>query len=382
MDLVTVDDIAALTEPGGSGTQVSMFMPTHRSGTGVETDRLRWKNLVSDVQSLLAQRLRRPEVEALIAPARELYDAALDWQYMSDGLVMYLRDGWHRTFRIPARIPTLATVGDRLVMGPVLRLLSGDGHFLLLALSQRETRLMEGTRNTVEQVELTAVPAGLADVIEPREPRSHTMARPAGAAERGGPAIFFGHGAGDQHVKQEEMMRFLRAVSTGLHEVLNGRNEPLVLVGVERLVAAYREVNTYGHTLRDAVIHSADEISADDLHRMAWPLVEERLRHERTQVIERFHELHGTGLASSDAETVAEAAAEGRVETLFVRADPWCWERSPDSPALVELGADAGSADCERVDTAAVATLKASGRVFATSHQVVPEREMAAILRY
>ncbi len=383
MDLLNRTELELLAQPGPDGPHVSLFMPTHRFGGGIETDKLKWKNLVTGVEDLLTQRMRRPDVEALLAPARELQENALAWQHMSDGLAMFLRPDGQRTFRVPAPMPELATVGNRTVMGPMLRLFAGDERFLLLALSQREIRLMEGSRNTVEQVQLTDVPTSLADAVDPQEPRSDTMARSAASAGRGGPAVFYGHGAGDRHLKKDEVVRFLRQVSGGLRDVLAGETAPLVLFGLEPLVVTYREVNGYEHLLDEAVVHSSDQLSIEQLHEMAWPLVERRLRDARGQVIERFHSLQGTNRVSSDLATVAAAAADGRVETLFVQADPWCWEQvAGNDTAIVELGADPRYAEFEQIDTAAVATLKNGGRVYATSQTVVPDRQVAAIFRY
>ncbi|WP_338748864.1 hypothetical protein [Janibacter alittae] len=383
MDLVTRADIDLLAEPEGGDSQVSLFMPTHRFGRGVEADRLAWKNLVDGVEAALVGRLRRPDIEALLAPARRLHADDMAWQYMSDGLAMFLRPGWERTFRVPASLPALATVGDHLVLGPMLRMLSGDEHFLLLALSQRETRLMEGSRNTVEEVRLDEVPTSLAEAVEPQEPRSDAMARPAANAGRGGPAVFYGHGAGDDHHKSVEIERFLRSVSTGLRDVLVGQTSPMVLVGLDQVVATYREVNRYPHLVEDVVERNPDQLAPETLHELAWPLIEQRLRAQRSRVIERFHELHGTGRVSADLQTIAQAAAEGRVETLFVQADPWCWEGVEDTTLpVVQLGADDRYADCELVDAAAIATLNTSGQVYATSQSVVPDSEVAAIFRY
>ena len=383
MDLLNRTELELLAKPGPDGPHVSLFMPTHRFGGGIETDKLKWKNLVTGVEDLLTQSMRRPDVEALLAPARDLQENALAWQYMSDGLAMFLRPDGQRTFRVPAPMPALATVGNRTVMGPLLRLFAGDERFLLLALSQREIRLMEGSRNTVEQVQLTDVPTSLADAVDPQEPRSDTMARSAASAGRGGPAVFYGHGAGDRHLKKDEVVRFLRQVSGGLRDVLAGETAPLVLFGLEPLVVTYREVNGYEHLLDEAVVHSSDQLSIEQLHEMAWPLVERRLRDARGQVIERFHSLQGTNRVSSDLATVAAAAADGRVETLFVQADPWCWEQvAGNDAAIVELGADPRYAEFEQIDTAAVATLKNGGRVYATSQTVVPDRQVAAIFRY
>ncbi len=178
-------------------------------------------------------------------------------------------------------------------------------------------------------------------------------------------------------------MRFLRQVSTGLRDVLAGETAPMVLFGLEPLVVTYREVNGHDHLLDEAVVHSSDQLSIEQLHGRAWPLVERRLRDDRAQVIERFRGLHGTGRVSSDLRAVAEAAAEGRVETMFVKADPWCWEQvAGNEPAIVELGADERYAEFEQVDAAAVATLNKGGRVYATSQTVDPDSQIAAIFRY
>lgn len=382
MDLLTREELETIANPGTEGPHVSLFLPTHRAGRGIEGDRLRWKNLVNGVETVLLEQLRRPEAEALLQPARDLLADAMEWQYMSDGLAMYLGPDTHRSYRVPAQMTPLATVGAQPVLGPLLRLLSGDEHFLLLALSQQQVRLLEGTRNTVEQVEFVDTPTSLEEVAKPNDARSDTMARPMSSRRRGR-AVFYGHGGSDTNLRQDEIIRLFRAIAGGLEDVLRAQTSPMVLVGLEQLVASYRELNTYPHLMDRAVERNVDDLSAEELHQVAWPLVEERLQQERAQVFERFQEQHGTGRVSADLRTVATAAAEGRVETLFVRADPWCWERATDdSEPIVQLGSDERYAGCALVDAAAVATLNAGGHIYATNKTAVPGSEVAAIFRY
>lgn len=385
MDLLTRHDIPALSTVDPAETQISLFMPTHRFGDQTQADQLRWKNLVNGVESVLAEQMRRPDIEALLAPARRLQSDAMAWQYMSDGLAMFIRPGWERSFRVPVGLPELGTVGDRLVLGPLLRVLSGNDQFLVLALSQREIRLMEGNRSTLEEVQLADVPRSLREVVRAQGARTETMARPANTATRGGPAVFYGHAAVDDNLKKDEVQRFLREVSAGLHDVLAARSLPLVLVGLPPLVAAYRAVNSYGHVLPDAVMRSSDQLSETALHELAWPLVEERLRGERTKLIELFRELNGTGRVSVDPLAVSEAAASGRIETLLVRSEPWCWElvAPTDSPLVVRLDDDR-YADCVRGDATVLATLENGGQVHATSQHMADDADfdLAAIFRY
>jgi hypothetical protein len=49
---------------------------------------------------------------------------------------------------------------------PLLPLLSGDGRFYILALSQKEVRLLEGSRYGIDAVELEKVPRGLAAALK------------------------------------------------------------------------------------------------------------------------------------------------------------------------------------------------------------------------
>ncbi len=385
MDLLGRTDLERLSSLEHAGTHVSMFMPTHRLGGGVEADRLRWKNALSAVESVLADRgMRRPDIEELLAPGWALHQSALTWPEMSDGLVMYLRPGWQQTFRVPVEVPELSTVGDRFVISPLLPLLSGDEHFLLLAVSQRKVRLLEGTRYTVEEVVLPEVPASLRDVVEPPEPRSHTMARPASPGGRGGPAVFYGHGAADDHWKKDEIERFLRQVSAGLDTYLAGQQLPLVLFGLEHLVSIYRDVTDYPHLLDEDVRTNPDPLSTEELHAAAWPVVEQRLAADKRRIVERFEELHGTGMALTDLLELREAAAHGRIDTLLIAAQPSCWaQASPGSPRVVELGADEASARCEAFERLTVDTLTHGGDIYTFSDTPVPGGgDVAALLRY
>lgn len=383
MDLLNRKDIQALATSEADGIHVSFFIPTHRVGSEMQADPLQWKNLVGNVEAMLLEEMRRPDVEALLEPAKALQNNSLAWQRMGDGLAMFLRPGWHETYRIPASLPVLATVGEHFVTGPLMRLLSGDEHFFLLAISQSEVRLMDGSRHTVAEVELGDVPTAVADVVEAPDAESGRLTRPM-SGDRGGRAVFYGHGAADENAKKSDLIFFLRQVSAGLDEILNDQTTPMVLVGLEQNVVAYREVNNYGHVLDEAVLRNPDDLSAEQLHELAWPIVETRLRAERSDLIERFRGLNGTGLVSSDLAYISDAAQQGRVEVLFMRADPWCWEEATEISGadVVRLGLDDRYVVCEQVDAAAANTLAMGGAVYATSQEVVPDSPVAAILRY
>jgi len=382
MDLLTGTDLEALAVPDEQGTHVSLFMPTHRSGSELEADPLRWKNLVRGVASVLAARgERKPDIDELLAPAWELHADSSAWEHMSDGLAVFLRPGWTRVYRVPADVPEVAGVGDRFVVGPLLRVLASDGHFLVLTVSQRRVRLLEGTEHQLDEVSLGDVPASLRDIVAAPE-HGGAEARPLGGG-RAGAAVFYG-GAGDDNAKKDEVRWFLQQVAGGLHDYLSRQDLPMVLVGLEPLLGMYREVTTYGHVLDREVRLNPDQLSAAELHAAAWPILAERQAAAKQHAVERFAELNGTGLASSDLDQVEAAAAAGRVEALLLAADPWCWEQvGTGAPTVVELGRDPAFAQCERLDRAAVGTLLRRGQVFTFTDPAVPGGgQVAAVFRY
>jgi hypothetical protein len=385
MDLLTTAHLKSLAEPVENGPAVSLLMPTHRIVTDVEIDPLGWKNLLTGVTSVLRDEgVAKAEVDALLAPAWDLHADSLAWQHMSDGLVMFLRPGWHQIFRVPVDVPQVATVGDCFVISPLLGAISGEEHFLLLTVSQRKVRLLEGTRHRIEEVELRDVPTSLRDVVEAPEPRSDTMARPAFDAGRPGPAVFYGHGAADDAFKKDEVMRFLRLVADGLQPYLADQDHPMVLVGLDESVGAYREVNAYGNVLDQAVVHNPDQLSAEELHALAWPIVAERFDRARHAAVERFGELHGTGQASVDRDEIETAASQGRVDALFLTDRPSCWDEAAiPGPRAIRLGAEKDFAACEQLDRTVVATLVNGGHTYSVAERSLFDGEpLAATFRY
>lgn len=385
MDLLTEADLMQLAERGRPGLCLSLFIPTHPFGADSQTDSVRWKNLLNRVEQTLRERgLEEGEIAELLAPAWQLRDDHEAWRYMSDGLAMFLRPDWHRMFRVPVGVPAVATIGDRFVIGPVLRVVTGDSHFLVLTVSQRRVRLLEGSMQRVEQLELTEVPTALEDVIEAPEPRSNTMTFPLSSGSRGGgAAVFYGHGTADDDFKKDQVLSFLRQVAGGLRDYLNGQELPMVLVGLDELVSTYRALDGYTHVIDEAVLRNPDELSADELHTLAWPVAERTVAGERAARVRRFEELHGTGLAVTSPTKIAEAARHGRVDTLFMAVEPSCWDQLGSQVPVVQLGSDDAFAHCELLDLAAVDSLNAGARVHAVPVAEMPGGgEVSAIYRY
>jgi Bacterial archaeo-eukaryotic release factor family 3 len=381
MDVVRRADLERLALPGQEPC-VSLFLPTHRAGPEVQQAPIRLKNLLRQAANALeADGVSAPMIESLLAPLRRLLDDRLFWLYQSDGLALFSRPGWWGSFRVPLELPELAVVADRFHVTPLLPLLAFDGHFFVLALSQNQLRLLEGTRDRLEEVDLPDVPPGVRDALQGEEVERQVQLYIADRGGVGARGIFHGHGdVGD--VQEERVLQYFRSVDRRLREVLAGERAPMVLAAVEHLSPLWRRANTYPHLVDQTLPGNPEELRPGQLHARVWPIVEPLFLQAQRDAAARYDQLAGTGLTSQDPQEIAGAAEEGRIETLFVSQHP------AGSVAVGATGEavpdrDASGAPWELVESATVTTLTKGGTVYALPSGEVPGGgRAAALFRY
>jgi len=387
MDAVTRHDLKTLVETS-AWPCVSIFQPTHRAGPDTRgyarQDPLRFKNLLREAeQRLVASGLRVREAQALLEPARRLLDDSLFWQYQSDGLAVFLTQGAVRSFRVPLRFDELVVVARSFHVKPLAALLTGDGLFYVLALSQNEIRLLAGTRDHMGEVELANAPRSLAEALRYDDPERqlqfHT-GTPAGGDRRA--AMFHGHGAGVDDAKVN-LLRFFQQVNRAVGALLKGAPAPLVLAGVEYLLPIYREANTHPHLLGEGLTGNPEGLRPDELHARAWPLVEPHFLRARSGAAARYLELRDTARAARDLREVLRAAWSGRVEVLFAAVGIRLWGVFDPSGGEVVLSEESPGQTEDLVNLATSYTILNGGTVYAVPPEDMPDATpVAAVLRY
>ena len=367
MDVVTINDLRALIEPQG-GPCVSLLMPTHRAGADTQQDPIRFRNLLREAaERLRVQGLRTPDVNALLEPARKLH---------AQDLLRY--------YRVPLNLRELATVAGRFHVKPLLPLFTGDGRFYVLAISQNAVRLLQGTRHSVDEIEVPNMPASLADALGIDEKRG-LQVRSGGAytkAEGGG--VFHGHEATPQ--EKERIRQFFHRIDESLQPALRDARAPLVLAGVDYLLPIYDDANTYPYLVKSKGVEgNPEELSAQELHQRAWAIVEPLFAREQAEAAAEYMQLAGSGdaRASNQLGEVVPAAYHGRVKTLFVPVDGQQWGRFDPEAGAVALHAGAERGDEDLLDFAAIHTLLNSGTVYAVAPDEIPGGgTVAAVFRY
>jgi len=381
--LVSIDELFSLAADKSEAC-VSIYMPTHRLGTQTQQDPIRFKNLTREAEEkLIAKGLRSQNARDLIQRVQAI-DDYLFWQHQSDGLAIFISDNLFSYYCLPLDFPELVVVSDRFHLKPLLPLLTGDGQFYILALSQNQVRLFQGTRYKVKEVELEDVPTSIAEALKYDDPEKklqfHTGT--AGGASGDRSAMFHGHGSGNDEQK-DNILRYFRKVNAGLRELLKNQHYPLILAGVDYLLPIYQQANTYPHLLDEGITGNPDELKAEELHALAGKIVQPYFEQAIEESRSRYQELAGSGQTAINIEDVVADAYYQRVEYLFVPVGQQTWGLFDPETSQVNVHGKQELGDEDLMDLAALHTLLNGGTVYAVEPEKVPGgASIVAMLRY
>ena len=381
MNIITLDELKVLLA-GQQGLCVSLFMPTHRRGRETEQDPIRFKNLLRQAEEHLQSKgLRSPEAMEMLKPAQRLLNDPVFWRHQSDGLAVFVNSEGCRHYPLPLLFEELAVISDRFHLKPILPLFTGDGHFYILALSRKQVRLLEGTRYTVDEIDLEGMSTSIAEVLQyerfEKQLQFHTGT--AGGGERA--AVFHGHDPGDED--KGRILRWFQRLDNELSSLLAGEQSPLVLAGVEHLFPPYKEANTYPYLLDEGIPGNPEELHLEELHAKAWPIVHSTFMEAVKEAAARYRQLAGTGQTTTDVKETVSAAHHGRVDILFVTVGVQIWGDFDPNTNTVHIHRESGHGDKDLLDLAAIQSILNGGTVYAVKSEKMPAHApLAAVFRY
>jgi hypothetical protein len=363
---------------------ISIYMPTYRAGSETRQGRIRLKNLVGEAQiRLINGGMRSSEAKHLLEPLQKLVLENQFWLQQRDGLVIFLSSDMFYHYYLPMKVDEFLQIGKRFHLKPLLPLLSGDGLFYVLALSQNAVRVLQCTRASVREIDLD-IPHSLAEAMQYDDPErqlqlhSNTL---QGTNDKAA-GIFHGHGVGTDDTKPN-ILRYFQLIDRGLHDLLREEKAPLVLVGVEFLFSIYREANTYAYLTDEGVPGNPEELSSEDLQTLAWPLVEHYFHKAEQEAITYYGPFKGTGRTTQDISKAASAAYNGQIEILFLADGAEQWGRFDPEMNGVLIHQEAEPGDEDLFDFTAIQTIINGGTVYVVEADRVPDGEsLAALLRY
>ena len=380
MNVLTRNNLKLLMEIH-QGPCVSIFMPMHRSGPETQQDPIRFKNLLREAEErLITQGLPAPEAKELLESAQKLLQGDLFHQHQSDGLGMFLSPEVFRYYLLPFVFKELVIVTDRFHIRPLLPLLSGDGRYYILALSQNKVRLLQGTHYSVNEVSLADVPKNLAETLRDDDSWKELQMH-SGISGGQGKLSSVTHGS--EVDSKENIKRYFRRIDKGLHELVRDEQVPLVLAGVDYLHPIYKEVNTYPHLMEAGVGGNPERLSAKELHAQAWTVVRPYFQKAQQEAVDQYKQFISSGRASNRVRKIIPAAYHGRIELLFIVPDFQQWGTFDPSTDEIHLHKKEKTGDEDLLEFAAIQALLNGGTVYVVEAEKMPDTEsLAAVFRY
>jgi hypothetical protein len=362
---------------------VSLFMPTHRRGKETQQDPIRFRNLLDKADARLQSKgVRSSDVKEMLKRARRLLNDQAFWLHQSDGLAVFLDSEACRVYRLPLRFEELVVISDRFHLKPLLPLFTSDGHFYILALSQNQVRLLEGTKYTVDEVDLGDMPKSMEEAFQyedfEKQLQFHT-GTPTGSDQRS--AMFHGHDVREE--EKERILKWFRTVDQELSNLLSDSQSPIVLAGVEYHFPIYKEAASNPHRVVEGISGNPEELKPEELHALAWPVVEPIFSKAREKAAARYRQLAGTGQTTTNVKEAVLGAFHGKVDVLFVPVGIQVWGYFDPDSDTVYVDGDLKPGDQDLLDAAAVHSILNGGTVYAVGPEEVPDQEMiAAVFRY
>lgn len=378
--MITQDTILSLLEKA-KNPSVSIYLPTHVKGEEVQQDPIRFKNLLKKAeQQLQEHEVRAETIKSLLEEPRKLLDQPIFWQHADKGLVVFVTKDTFEYYRVPLNFKEQVMVEDHFLITPLLPMTTLDGTYCILALSQKNMRLLKCTRDSVEAIEMEDAPASLEEFQRFDVYEDHLQHHSgAGGYSR---AIFHGQG-GAEETDTQELINYLKTVENEVTTILKRRNDPLIIAGVSQAVAEYKKINHYSRVMEGAVTMNPDPLSDQELKKKGWKIIKSYFLQDMYKDMERFADLTGSDKQSDNLSQVVEASYYGKVDALFVPIGEQSWGWFDAERDTVHHSAEQQNGEHDLINMAAIKTLSQGGNVYALEKNEMPqEKSIAAIFRY
>lgn len=281
---------------------VTITAPLDRRRPGNDEDRIRLRNLLSDARRrvLAASNARqaRPLLDRLEAAA-----GGLELGGGAHGLVVVATSDMSEAHLLPFPVREAVALGTTPETRFLVQGLRRTPRYRVLVVSDRATRLFEAVRDDLVEVLDHGFPLR-ADIV-PRDRRAVAgrFALPPGRDDK------------------ESWRSFYRDVDQALGDAIQDDLLPIVLAGVRSSTALFEEVTRHGGLIVGRLEGAHDQLSAHDVGRAAWPVVQEHLRKRRRDAVAEVADAVHAGKAVTGIDEVWRLGREGRGRLIVVEED-------------------------------------------------------------
>lgn len=375
-ELQTLKDLKPMLESEGLCLSIYIPLSTAPNAQGAKADSLLWRESIDALQS---------QIDPYGAEGRELLESVSDWNALTEdvelrgkSLAVFRSKDVFRLVLLHEETANRAEIGPQFYIRPLLPELTKDKLFYILALSQKNVRMLRCTLTSSEEIPLGGVKTNFDDYQDMQKPdhndKNRASAGPSSGTSKG---IMQGTSA-DSEARDEYLTHFYKQIGLGVFEALRGKTEPVVPVGVDYELALFRRVNSYPHLSEESVHGAPNGLKAGEMHARAIEALAKDYEKKLDKALAEYDHKVGGG-ASNRLKDVVTAAHDGRVLTLIV-SDSLTPTGTFDEATNQAIG---GKGDQDLVNDAAVQTILHAGYVLVAPNSKMPHgAPVAAIFRY
>ena len=370
-----------LTAQGPCLSLYARYTPTPPA-PNPKTNALEWKEIIRRIE---------PKTKQYGTQGRELLDSVMDWEaVLPDGhpqgssLAVFRSTDQFWVAWINNELPAQATIGPHFYIRPLLPHITRDAIFYILALSQKDVRLLRCTSRNAEEVPF---PAGIETSFDKwmntAKPDHMADKMEAVAASTGNmKGVFSTVSTTGREDKDKFLAHFFRQIDRGLNEVLGNNGAPVVLAGVEYELPLYRSANSYLNLCQESVQGAPNGLKAGEMHARALEAISRSYVTKVDSVLAEYNHKAGGG-ASNRLKDIVTAAHDGRVLTLLVSDSLETTGVFDETTHTVKARETGSAEDEDLINDAAVQTILHAGQVFVVKNNKMPNgAPLAAVFRF
>ena len=382
-------EIESLAKQRG-GIRASIYLPVSHDPPESDQNPIRLRSLIEEAGGKLRTSGASPEkTQELLEPLASLASDPRELLVAGRTLAFFVDLESASLLELPYEVGPSCRVGNRFAIKPLLPLLQWNPTYTAICINRGDVRAFRGNRTGIEAVTIPDMPEMLEDVTgidDPEKSLQHHTARTASAEGRPGSApseIMHGQGL-PSDLEDSQLERFFREVSKAVHADLSGREDTLILFGVDENIGRFKSVDEWKER---QVIDKAEDPQRWDESRVreeAWQLLEPHAKAEIESRLDQLREAENKGSGVFRLIECAVAAAMGRIETVAVAMD-----REVDGICDVDnmevkiIADDDPACALDLYDFIASETIRHGGEVFGLEGSAVPGEEgVAATVRF
>lgn len=285
------------------GPCVSIIMPSHRMSHDRQKDAIAYGNELAKVSDLLKRDFPTRNIKDIVDNLAKPNDPDW-WEDILDTIMIYANRDGMKVFTIPEVYPGRTVVANNFYTASVLRFLNRSSRYLVVALSENETKLYLGTNEFVELLREEDMPKSVAEVVRESEI-----------------TLKYKLGRDDSTTDKLKVERFCKILSAHLRAYVQSEHMPIILAGVKPFIATFRNVADLPEILPTSVPGNWEHVTTDIWRTKAWPIVQTELERIIEQRVLAAQTKAAQGKGAYTLKNVSFAACEGRVDTAILPID-------------------------------------------------------------